>query len=213
MEHNEPPKSPVDFTVLSTGSKGNAVRIGDVMVDAGISFRRMKDDLCKCRYLLYTHEHSDHFKEATFNQIVTYFPYIDIIAPYSIAQIVPIRNLIYPGKDLTVGDKTFSCFECIHDVYTVGYAWNDAGVDIAYATDTADFRNFPDRKFDMMFLEANYRDDLIEAVRNERHGRYMPYLEATERHASRKQCLETFYNHRKNREAKLIELHQSERFG
>lgn len=59
----------LDYRVIASGSKGNAVRIGDVMVDCGISFKDMKDALYECKYLLITHTHSDHVRKATLKKI------------------------------------------------------------------------------------------------------------------------------------------------
>ncbi|MGK9479829.1 hypothetical protein QQG13_09200, partial [Melissococcus plutonius] len=59
----------LDYQVIASGSKGNAVRIKNVMVDCGIPFKKMKEALYECNYLLITHIHSDHIRPATLNKI------------------------------------------------------------------------------------------------------------------------------------------------
>ena len=44
----------LDYNVIASGSKGNAVRIGNIMIDCGITFGRMEEDLYKVDTLDHT---------------------------------------------------------------------------------------------------------------------------------------------------------------
>lgn len=50
----------MNYEVISTGSKGNALLIGnEILIDCGVSYKRLKDK--HIRLILLTHEHKDHF--------------------------------------------------------------------------------------------------------------------------------------------------------
>ena len=52
----------MEYNIISTGSKGNAVVINDViLIDCGVSFRALKDVYKNIKIVLLTHIHSDHF--------------------------------------------------------------------------------------------------------------------------------------------------------
>ena len=42
----------LDYNVIASGSKGNAVRIENIMIDCGITFGRMEEDLYKVDTLI-----------------------------------------------------------------------------------------------------------------------------------------------------------------
>lgn len=50
----------MNYEVISTGSKGNALLIGnEILIDCGVSYRKLKEKPIKL--ILLTHEHKDHF--------------------------------------------------------------------------------------------------------------------------------------------------------
>lgn len=55
----------MNYEVISTGSKGNALLIeNEILIDCGVSYRKLKEKSIKL--ILLTHEHKDHFnKNAT----------------------------------------------------------------------------------------------------------------------------------------------------
>ena len=54
----------IRYSIIATGSKGNAVKIDDILIDCGVSFKKLKDVYKYIRLVLLTHEHSDHIKGA-----------------------------------------------------------------------------------------------------------------------------------------------------
>ena len=53
------------YKIVSTGSQGNCVIINDVMVDCGVPFKDIEEDLYTMKYILLTHIHSDHINRTT----------------------------------------------------------------------------------------------------------------------------------------------------
>lgn len=60
----------VDFNIISTGSKGNAVIINSgIMIDCGVPFKALKNHYRLLKLVLLTHIHSDHFNRATIKKL------------------------------------------------------------------------------------------------------------------------------------------------
>lgn len=201
----------MNYKIISTGSKGNCVVINDVMVDCGLPFNKIKEDLYDIKYLLITHVHGDHLKLKTITKIKAQFPKIMIIGNYEVYDVFNCDAIANSGFDIVTDDYIFRPFELVHDVLTYGYTWQYEGNEIIYATDTSTLDNAPDKKFDYFFLESNHDEKKLEEVRNENKGSYNPYLSG-KRHLSTQQAKIFYYLHRKSIDSKLIELHQSARF-
>jgi L-ascorbate metabolism protein UlaG (beta-lactamase superfamily) len=202
----------MNYKVISTGSKGNCVIIhDDVMVDCGVPFGKIKNDLYDVKYLLITHTHQDHLNIKTIRKIAENFPRIKIIGNYEVNEIYNVNIIANAGFEIATDDYVFYPFPCIHDVLCYGYTWTWNDQEIIYATDTSTLEYAPARKYDYMFLESNHDEQKLDAVRNENHGSYNPYLSG-KRHLSTQQAKSFFYLNRRNQDAQFIELHQSARF-
>jgi ribonuclease BN (tRNA processing enzyme) len=202
----------MNYKIISTGSKGNCVILhDDVMVDCGVSFGRIKEDLYNIKYLLITHTHQDHLNRKTIQQIARNFPRIKIIGNYEVHSIYNCNVIANAGFDIITDDYVFTPFECQHDVLCYGYTWAFEGQEIIYATDTSTLENAPEKKYDWLFLESNHDEKKLEAVRHEQRGGYNPYLSG-KRHFSTQQAKAFFYQNRRNKDSQFIELHQSSRF-
>ena len=202
----------MNYKIISTGSKdGNCVIINDVMVDCGVPFSKIKNDLYDVKYLLITHVHQDHLNRKTIQQIAENFPRIIIIGNYEVHSTYNCKIIANAGFDIVTDDYVFTPFECIHDVLCYGYTWNSEGKEIIYATDTSTLENAPAGPYDYLFIESNHDEQKLEAVRNEQRGGYNPYLSG-KRHLSTQQAKAFFYLNRRNQDSQFIELHQSSRF-
>lgn len=199
------------YFIVSSGSKGNCVVINDVMVDAGVSFNRIKEWLYDIKYLLITHVHSDHLHKTTISHIQREFPHIKIIGNYEVCQEVDVDIVANADYEIKIDAYTFTPFECVHDVLTYGYTWEFEGQKIIYATDTATMEHAPEGPYDYFFLESNHCENKLEAVRDKHVGGYSPYLSG-KRHLSTQQAKAFYYMNRSSKEAPFIELHKSERF-
>lgn len=202
----------LDYHVIATGSKGNAVRIGHIMIDCGIAFNKMKEDLYKCDTLLITHTHSDHIKKSTLLKIMDEFPRIRIYGNYDVAYQYPTVKVI-GTKAFKLKDGTIiTPFEGTHDVPVTYFVIQKDDINLFYATDTCEVSNPLGIKFDWFFLESNYDEKKLEiSARKYKRKGYDP-TESSLRHLSTKQCKTFYYLNRKSKDSVLIELHMSERF-
>lgn len=200
----------MDYKVIASGSKGNAVLINDVLVDCGIPFKKLKEHLYDVKYLLLTHIHSDHIKPATYKSIRRMFPKIKILGNYETHQLYGVDIITNAGFEVVTDDYTFIPFECEHDVLTYGFVWQFEGLNILYATDTSSMVNAPKEKYDYLFLESNHDIKKIEQINTSKYG-YNAYAGA-KRHLSTQQAKGFYYSNRRNKDSEWIELHKSSRF-
>ena len=202
----------LNYEVLKTGSKGNCVVIEDVMIDCGIPFSRMKDHLYDIKYLLITHQHSDHVKPATLQKIKDMFPKITILGNYEVAQRFGVDIIVNNGFPVETRDYTFMPVKAVHDVICTGYSFWVKGLHVCYMTDTCSYSAFKESPYDVFMIEANYDKNKLDAIGNNFKTRgYNPVLSA-KRHSSSQEAKGFYYSNRRSIDSIFIPLHQSERF-
>lgn len=202
----------LEYKVIQTGSKGNCVVVEDVMIDCGIPFSKMKETLYEIKYLLITHQHSDHVKEATLRKIKDMFPKITILGNYEVAQRFGVDIIVNNGFETVTKDYVFKAIKGVHDVLVTGYSWNVKGHDVCYMTDSSTYDFFGDSTFNYFFIEMNHDIKKIEAIGDSFKTRgYNPVVSAR-RHSSTQTAKGFYYSNRLDVNSKLIGLHQSERF-
>ena len=210
----------LDYTILSSGSIGNAVRIRNVMIDCGIAFKKMKPELYKCQYLLITHDHHDHVNEATLKQIVQQFPNIEIYSTYKVARMddsIVAINTDYLPIYLQRAKCNLWAVPVPHNTPCFGYVLKFDDLEILYSTDlknTNDLSRFTEEngfQYDYTFLEANYDETKLRMLGDSWHGQYNAYVDSSERHLSRDESLKFYVKYRAEG-GEYIELHKSNRF-
>lgn len=204
---------PLKYEVIASGSRGNAVVIGDVLIDVGIPFMKLRDHLYNVKTILVTHYHLDHINGNTVKAIRRVFPWIKWVGNFQVAQFIDIDMICNPGFPIVIGEKEFIPFVCPHgDVECTGFTWWDNGKRIIYATDTSSLDYAPDGPYDYLFLESNHDELKIKAIKEGRKPDQFHLLDGPLRHLSTQECKKFYYYNRRSRESKLIELHKSERF-
>lgn len=208
----------LDYKVIASGSTGNAVRIENLMIDCGITYKKMEEELAKCDALFITHIHNDHFKSPTMRKIKKMFPNIKIFTNFDVQkqknELIEEDSVLDYGECFKCGDLLVETFKGYHDVPTQGLKIKKGDLDILYLTDTYKIPGaIKNDKFDYFFLEANYDDQMImELAESESKHSFDAYLNSTTRHLSKQSCRGYFYAHRKSNQSELIELHKSKRF-
>jgi ribonuclease BN (tRNA processing enzyme) len=202
----------MDYSIISTGSKGNCVIINkNIMVDCGVAFRSIKKYLYDVKYLLLTHTHSDHINRKTIQLIAEEFPKIIIIGNHEVHQVWNCSFIANAGFDIVTEDYTFTPFEALHDVLCYGFVFEVDGQRVIYCTDTGTMENAPEGVYDYFFIESNHDEQKLEQVRNQYKGTYNPYLSG-KRHLSTQQAKGFYFMNRRSPDSVFIELHMSERF-
>ena len=90
----------MEYNIISTGSKGNAVVINDViLIDCGVSFRALKDVYKNIKIVLLTHIHSDHFNRRTIKALANNRPTLRFAAGVHL-----LNDLVECGVDKSIID-------------------------------------------------------------------------------------------------------------
>lgn len=220
----------LDYEILRTGSKGNAVRIENLLIDCGIPFNALnKDDwlLENINNIFITHKHKDHLNVATLKRIKKEFPFINIFGNMDVTEKVGWDIITHPYGDYKdfVGFKTKSgisyrltTIPMVHDVLNHGLSidYSNDGfktcTTLAYATDTNSLAFFPkDYKYDYLFIESNYNEEKLKRLAEQKDFGYDVIASAL-RHLSSEKSKGFYYSRRRSKDSKYIELHQSSRF-
>lgn len=208
----------LDYEVIASGSSGNCVVIENIMIDLGVSFTSVKDYLYDIDYLIITHIHGDHLKDSTYKKVREFFPSITTISNWQVSQKLngDVDYVVDWDEAEEIGEYTFESFEAIHDVVNSGYCFTvekeGEQYDIIYCTDSSDYRNAPDRKYDYLFLESNHDENIINAIKNPRKKYGYDVVCNARRHSSTQIAKGFYYSHRRDKNSELIELHKSSRF-
>lgn len=201
----------LDYNVISSGSHGNAVRIDNIMIDCGVPFKQIERDLYHVDYLLITHAHSDHLKQATVNRIRKLFPHIKIIGNYEVAYETKVDHISAHFHPLQLGHWKVTPFPCVHDVITQGFVLERDSIKVLYATDTATMDNAPKGKYDYFFLESNHDETKVAQIKGSTKYGYDAW-KSSQRHLSTQKAKAFYYLNRRDTDSPWIELHVSRRF-
>lgn len=201
----------LDYNIIGSGSTGNAVRIENIMIDCGLAFSKMREDLYKVDALLLTHSHSDHIKPATLKSIRKEFPHIKVYGNAHTAYQYEVDKVI-GSAEFKIKGANIIPFDGVHDIPVTGFVIQIEDLNILYMTDTAEVPIPEGYPLDYVFLESNYDEVKLRmtAGRYARKG-YDPY-DSVLRHLSTQKCKEFYFLNRRSKDSVLIELHKSRRF-
>lgn len=203
----------LDYEIISSSSRGNCVRVEDMLFDVGASFQRIRKHLYGIKHIFLTHAHADHICRPTVASIQKMFPRIQWYGNFHVSYRVPVQNVMGDETTIKLKDRTIHSFPCVHDVPTHGYVIEKDGKTLIYATDTMTLEHAPKMKYDFMFIESNHDEKKIEQIRNTAVKRYgYDAWKGAKRHLSTQQSKAFYYLNRKDKDSLWVELHKSERF-
>lgn len=194
----------INYNILSTGSEGNAVVVEDkILIDCGVSFRRLKDVYRSIKLVLLTHIHSDHFNKTTIKRLAKERPTLRFGCP---------RWLVWEVFNCGVEKKNIDVYDCdwiydyelckiqpielVHNVPNCGYKlFFKDGRKLLYATDTNNLNGIVAKDFDLYMIEANYEEgEIEERIRAKKeNGEYAYEHEVLHNHLSKKKCDDFIY--------------------
>ena len=217
----------MEVNVINSGSDGNAVLYGSVLVDCGVSFSKLKPYIQQIQLVLLTHAHSDHLNVRTLHKLQKARPAVRIGTPeYLVSELSGLDNIdIYQiGGLYDYGCFQVSPVKLYHDKPNVGYRifiYEEAEVSgqrsvpykILHCTDTVTLEGITARGYDLYAIEHNYDEEkaqrAIEAARAK--GIYCHAAGSIKTHLSWQQAREFIEANRKE-DSQILELHKSEKF-
>lgn len=188
------------------------MRIQDILIDCGIPYAKLRDDLYEVDTLLLTHTHTDHIKPATLESIRKEFPRIRVYGNADVAYRFDVDTVI-GSKEIDLGrGRKLLPWEGVHDVPVSCFLIQRDGINILYATDTNEISLPVKVPIDYCFLESNYDERKLAEIGKQYSRRGYDATEGSYRHLSTQKCKEFYYVNRRDAESPLIELHMSSRF-
>lgn len=165
------------YKIINSGSDGNATVLEDmILLDCGVSYKKIKPYVDKLKIVLLTHIHQDHFNKTTIKRIAENRPTIRFgCCEWLVKDLIDCgvdkRNIdVYEiGTKFNYGVFSLIPVQLYHDVLQCGYRIFISDKKIIYMTDTKTLEGIKAEGYDLYLIEANYRneEELHERAENE----------------------------------------------
>lgn len=211
--------------ILGSSSSGNAIVYHKhIMVDCGITYKKIKPIERDLKIVLLTHRHGDHMRVDTIMALVNARPtliwgipehLVDDLERFGIK--IPSKNIVILeiGKLYQFDDFVFSSFNLYHNVPNVGYRIIKKSTDykIFHATDTYTLDGIVAKDYDLYAIEHNFDADTIDDVILDKvsKGNYSYEIDAVRNHLSFQKA-DAFYQSNRKQDSELVKLHISSRY-
>ena len=189
----------MDYTIISTGSKGNAVILNNaILIDCGVPYKALKPFVKGLKLVLLTHIHSDHFKPETIRKLANERPTLRFgcgkwllssvmacgVPKWRIDIYTPnLKNRYTDGLQLTMIPTKHNVTNCCYKIYLDGEK-------VFYATDCNSLDGIDAPNYDLYMVEANYEDEEIQQriANKEANGQYVYEYQVLHNHLSKKKA-------------------------
>lgn len=209
--------SRIPYTVIGTGSTGNAVLINhNILIDCGVPFKKIAPYLRQIQIIMLTHIHGDHFNAATLRRIAEDRPTVRFAAcSWLLTDLInagiPAKNidLLQCGKFYDYGAFQVIPVQLIHNVTNCGYKLFFAGGKAFYATDTNNLNGISAKGYDLYLVECNYEDQEIHERIKEKeiNGEFAYEKSVIYNHLSKQKCDAWIYSNA-DELSEYVYLHQ-----
>lgn len=188
----------MNYKIINTGSDGNATVLNEIMlIDCGVSFKKLRDYYKNLQVVLLTHIHGDHFNKKTIQKLAFERPTLRFVCGEWLVQElincgVQLKNIsvVEVGVKYDFGLFQIMPVQAYHDVPNIGYRiyWNDKK--ILYITDTSTLQGIEAKGYDLYLVEANYEtDELQQRIKEKRENGEFAYESRVEyTHLSKEEC-------------------------
>lgn len=194
----------MNYKIISSCSTGNATVLRDiVLIDCGVSFKRLEQYYKNLKLVLLTHIHTDHFKKETIKRLAQERPTLRFACCEWLLDPLLECGVFRKNIDvLQIGTKyNYKLFRVIpiklyHDVPQCGYRVFFDDFKIIYATDTKTLEGISAKNYDLYLIEANYdEDEILERIKNKQQlCQYVYEFRAKDNHLSKQQASEFLLN-------------------
>lgn len=213
----------IDFEIIKTGSKGNAVVLnGRVLIDCGVSLRSLSEHYRGLDIVLLTHIHGDHFNRTTIRNLALERPTLRFGTPsWLVGDLVACgmskQNIDVYEMDTYYDYGHFSVapFSLVHNVPNCGYKLHFHAPfplgSALYATDTNSMSGIEAKGYDLYLLEANYGEkEILERIRKkEEAGEHCYEWDVLKNHLSIEKANDWLYENM-GAHSKYVHIHQHE---
>ena len=157
----------MNFKIINSGSDGNGLIIEDtILIDCGVSFKKLNDYYKQLKIVLLTHIHGDHFNKQTIARLASERPALRFgCCEWLVKDLIECgvnkKNIdVYEiGKIYDYGNFKVIAVKLYHDVPQCGYKLKINGNKLIYATDTSQIEHVVAKNYDYYFIEGNYENE------------------------------------------------------
>ena len=194
----------MNYKIISSCSSGNATILRDIiLVDCGVTFKRLEKYYKKLKIVLLTHIHSDHFKKETIKKLAQERPTLRFACCEWLLEPLLECGVNKNNIDvLQIGTKyDYKLFKIVpiklyHDVPQCGYRILFNDYKVIYMTDTKTVEGICAKDYDLYLIEGNYEDEELEERirRRQKQGQYCYEYRTKNTHLSKGQASDFLLN-------------------
>lgn len=215
----------IDYNIISTGSKGNAVIINtNILIDVGVPFKALQPHYKTLKLVLLTHFHSDHFNKATVHKLAQERPtlrwgccdwMVGSLLECGVSNTrIDVYNLNYQS---VYGVITIVPIPMVHNVPNCGYQIHLIGQQhekLFYATDTNTLSHITAKNYDLYMIESNYSEsEISERIKEkQKQGLYCHEWDVLKNHLSKEKADNWLYQNMGSN-SQYVYMHQHETKG
>lgn len=194
----------MNYKIISSCSTGNATIIRDIiLIDCGVTFKRLEKYYKQLKIVLLTHIHSDHFKKETIRKLAQERPTLRFACCEWLLQ--PLLECGVERKNidvLQIGTRyDYKLFKIVpiklyHDVPQCGYRVLFDNYKVIYMTDTRTVEGIVAKNYDLYLVEGNYEEEELEQRIKQKQEEGLYYYESRVRntHLSKGQATDFLLN-------------------
>lgn len=207
----------MNYKIISSCSTGNATIIRDIiLIDCGVTFRKLEKYYKKLKIVLLTHIHSDHFKKETIRKLAQERPTLRFACCEWLLK--PLLDCGVERKNidvLQIGTRyDYKLFKIVpiklyHDVQQCGYRVLFDNYKVIYMTDTRTVEGIVAKNYDLYLVEGNYEYEELEQRIKQKQEEGLYYYESRVRntHLSKGQATDFLLNNM-GENSKYVFMHE-----
>ncbi len=207
----------MNYKIISSCSTGNATIIRDIiLIDCGVTFKKLEKYYKQLKIVLLTHVHQDHFNRATIKRLAQERPTLRFACCEWLLQ--PLLECGVEKRNidiLQIGTKyDYKLFKIVaiklyHDVNQCGYRILFDDYKVIYMTDTKTIEGISAKNYDLYLVEANYKEnELEERIKQKQlQGDFTYEWRVKDTHLSEEQCVEFLLNNM-GKNSEYVFMHQ-----
>ena len=207
----------MNYKIISSCSTGNATIIIDIiLIDCGVTFKKLEKYYKQLKIVLLTHVHQDHFNRSTIKRLAQERPTLRFACCEWLLQ--PLLECGVERRNidiLQIGTKyDYKLFKIVaiklyHDVNQCGYRILFDDYKVIYVTDTKTIEGISAKNYDLYLVEANYKEnELEERIKQKQlQGDFTYEWRVKDTHLSEEQCVEFLLNNM-GKNSEYVFMHQ-----